>query len=311
MVAGARAKFFACAIFATTVAALLTVSIATLDGSAKRTGNEARLAEMRRIIKAGKAPSLLYELQGMVRDNPDDAEAWSILSKVYLETDMSAKDFGKALNAAQKAVDLKPHNSTYLKMLAELYARHGEFQKAIGLIEKAEKCKHVDIFVFKTHALILSDMKRDKEAAQYWDKFVAVYPHAMTNPNQLDGGAMIYARAGQVEKAIGMYDKLYQTTLDQRWIMKKAECYIAIGRKNEAIGVYTKLIAKHPDDEMARLERSRIYTRLGMNKEALADLDVVVREMPTSSIYRERARVYEKLGNANMAKKDRERAESF
>jgi len=93
-------------------------------------------------------------------------------------------------------------------------------------------------------------------------------------------------------------------------VAKKAEAYALGGRTKEAIDVYSKMIVKQPDDEMAHLERARLYSKLGKDKEALSDMDAAIKEMPTSSVYLERAKIYEKLGNAKMAKRDREKAAS-
>lgn len=80
------------------------------------------------------------------------------------------------------------------------------------------------------------------------------------------------------------------------------------GRTNQAIGVYSELIKLHPGDELALMERAKLKSKLGKHKEALADMDAAIKEMPTSRMYLERASIYEKLGNAKMAQRDREKA---
>lgn len=271
---------------------------------------QARMLAIRRQIKAGKAQTVVYELESMTREDPKDAEAWSLLSKVYTDLDFSGNMMAKAIVAAEKAVEADPRNSTCLKMLAELYARKGQFKKALALLDTAMAQKVVDPFVYKTRALILSETKRDKEAAVFWDKFVALNPRANTSINSMDGGALIYARAGRTKEAIALYDKMYEMTSNEGWVRKKAEAYVFAGRLKEAITVYSQMISAHGDDEMALMERARLYSKLGKDKEALADMDAAIKELPTSSMYLERAKIYDRLGNAKMAKRDRERAQS-
>lgn len=270
--------------------------------------HEARMKEIRIQVKNGKAQAVVYELESITRRDPKDAEAWLLLSKVYTDLDFSGSMMPKAIEAAKKGVEAAPDNSTCLKTLAELYARKGQFKDANALLDKAMAQKVVDPFVYKSKALVLSETKRDKEAATYWDKFVALNPRANTNLNHMDGGALIYARAGMTDKAIALYDKMFEMTSNESWVMKKAEAYIFAGRSKDAITVYSKMISDHPDDEMALMERSKLYSKLGKNKEALADLNAAIKELPTSSMYLERARIYEKLGNAEMAKRDRAKA---
>ncbi len=272
--------------------------------------HEARMLEIRRQIQAGKPQSVVYELESMTRKDPQDAEAWMLLSKVYLDLDFSGNMMAKAIAAGKKAVEAAPNNSTCLKALAELYARKGQFKEALALLDKAMSQKVVDPFVYKSRALILCETKRYKEAAVDWDKFVALNPRAMKNINSMDGGALIYARAGMTEKAVTLYDKLYAMTSNESWAMKKAEAYVFCGRLKEAITVYSQMISAHCDDEMALMARAKLYSKLGRDKEALADLDAAIKELPTSSMYLERAKIYDRLGNAKMAKLDRERAQS-
>ncbi len=296
-------------------AALLVSFFLAASGSvcAKRHSKDprhARMLEIRRQIKAGKAQTVVYELESMTRNDPKDAEAWSLLSKVYTDLDFSGSMMAKAIAAGEKAVEAAPNNSTCLKMLAELYARKGQFKKAFALLDTAMAQKVVDPFVYKTRALILSETKRDKEAAACWDKFVALNPRASTNINSLDGGIMIYSRAGMTEKAIALCDKAYTLTSSEGWIMKKAEAFTLGGRLKDAIAIYSTMISHHSDDEIALMERARLYCKLGKDKEALADMDAAIKELPTSSMYLERAKIYDRLGNAKMAKRDRDRAQS-
>ncbi|MBX9950977.1 MAG: tetratricopeptide repeat protein [Candidatus Obscuribacterales bacterium] len=293
-------------------AILCLICVTTQVAEGKKKGNgadSARLKEIRYQVKAGKAQTVVYELESITRKDPKNVEAWLLLSKVYTDLDMSGGNMiGKAMEAAQKAVDAQPHNSTALKTLAELNAQRGHFKEALSLVDLAIAQPHQDPFAYKTKALILSEIKRDKEAVAAWDKFVSLNPFANSSLNQIDDGALIYARGGQTDKAIALYDKLNSITPSEKWILKKAETYAMGGRVNEAIGVYSELIRLHPGDELALMERAKLKSKQGKYKEALTDMDAAIKEMPTSSMYLERAGIYEKLGNAKMAQKDRQRA---
>ncbi|MBA3992149.1 MAG: hypothetical protein C0469_01385 [Cyanobacteria bacterium DS2.3.42] len=267
-----------------------------------------RMREIRRHLKSGKPEAVRFELESMTRNDPGDAEAWQLLSKVYMDMDFSGTQMGKALDAAKKAVEAAPNNSTCLKGLAEIYARMGKFKEAMALLDKAVAQKSVDPFCYKSRALILSETKHDKEALVEWQKFEALNPNAKTSYNSIDGGALIYARAGRTDEAVALYDRLQRIRPSFAWTDKKAEAYVLGGRLKEAIDEYSKVLVASPDNEMALLGRARIYSKLGRDKDALADMNLVIKEMPTSSMFLERAHIYEKLGNAEMAKRDRAKA---
>lgn len=294
------------------LAILLCLSMPLAESKHRRDDPHlARMKEIHREVKEGRAQAVLYELESMTKNNPKDVEAWILLSKVYTDLDMSSsggKMIGKAMDAAKNAVAAAPTNSTALKTLAELHAQRGNFKEALTLIDRAIASPIQDPFVYKSEALMLSELKRDKEAVAAWDKFASIHPAANTSPNQMDDGALIYARGGLTDKACALYDKLNAVQPSEKWILKKAEAYDMGGKTKEAIGVYTELIRLHPSDELALMERAKLKSKLGKHKEALVDMDAAIKEMPTSKMYLERASIYEKLGNAKMAQRDREKA---
>lgn len=292
----------------------LTGLVFVVDADARRhpDGEPGRMRELRMMVRSGRAQEAIYQLESMTRKNPRDVQAWLLLSRVYIDMDETNNGnmMEKAISAAQAALAVQPNNSTCLKALAELYARKGRFKEAIALLDKAVAQKNVDPFTYKAYALILSENKRDKEAARYWDKFAQSMPNANSSLRHLDGGALIYSRAGETDKAVALYDKIYQMEPLDSWLMKKAEAYENGGRNNQAIEIYSKIIRAQSDDELALSARAKLYSKIGKNKEALADMNAAIKELPTSKLYRQRAGIYEKMGNSAMAKKDRERAES-
>lgn len=298
------------------LASTLVVSVGSLCAFAQnpdREDTKGRLQEISRLIKAGKAPSVVIELEQMVKREPYNALAWSTLSHAYLDSDNSAKPLAKAIAAGERAVSLRPKNSHFSKMLAELYARQGEFNKALALLDRAMSGRNIDPFCYKTRALIYSEMKRDKEALSDWEFFLKLHPGAKNSIPNMEEGAMIFARGGQTDRAIANYDTLMMRSPSAApmWQIKKAECLSQAGKPKLAIDVLTAHLKKEPDDEVALLQRAKTYRKLGMNKEALKDLNTAISELPTTSMYIERAKLHEAMGNAALAKKDRDKANSL
>lgn len=273
-----------------------------------REAHKQRMKELHLLVVKGRAATVQYELESIVKQNPRDVDAWLLLSRVYSDLDYNDSLMPKAIHAALMAVQAAPNNSTCLKTLAELYAKKGRFDEARKLLDKAMLDRKVDPFVYKAYALILSETKHDKEAVKYWEMFESVSPNALNNIKHMDAGAIIYARAGMTDKAAALYDQMFLKDHNSRWLQLKAEAYMMVGRSKDALAVYSKMIVDYPEDELARVARAKLYTKLGRDKEALADMDVAIKELPTTSLYLERARIYDKLGNAEAAKRDRERA---
>lgn len=260
------------------------------------------------LIQRGKAPAALPQLEHFTREHPHSERGWLLLNKAYLDVDTDGQGLRLAVTSMKQAVALNRANSTLNKQLAELYARSGKFKLALKWMDNALLCVPPDPFIYKSRARIYSEIKRDKEAVADFERFAQLLPQKALEPENMELGALCYQRNGQVDKAIKIYDTLWAGNKSLAWPLKKAACYAQVGKDKEAIGVYSLVIKESPNDEIALLERGKLLAKLGQNKEAIRDFSTALETTPTSSIYLERAKLYDKLGKPELAKRDRDKA---
>lgn len=298
--------------------ALMTVALAITGAAAfmqpglcKKLGKpNKKLNRFENLINRGKSPAALPLLEHFTREHPQSERGWLLLNKAYLDIDTDGQGLRMAITSMKKAVEFNKGSSELNKALGELYARNGQFKLALKSMDIALRCVPPDPFIYKSRARIYSEIKRDKEAVADYEHFTQILPLKATAPENLELGALCYQRAGQVDKAIKIYDTLWAGNKSLAWPLKKAACYAQVGKNKEAIDVYSLVIKESPSDEIALLERGKLHSKLGHNKEALKDFTAAIDSTPTSSIYLERAKVYDKIGKPELAKRDREKAES-
>jgi tetratricopeptide (TPR) repeat protein len=87
------------------------------------------------LLSEGRADDAIHTLAAEVKTNPNDAQAWNLLSRAYL----SVQQWDAAISASQKAVSLGPSVSAYHLWLGRAYghkAEHSSWLTAISLAKK-------------------------------------------------------------------------------------------------------------------------------------------------------------------------------
>ena len=111
------------------VLAILVCLVATLSLSAATAPAD--------LLSTGKVDDAVRSLEGQVRKNPSDAQAYHLLSRAYYHL----KKWDDAIADGEQAVQLNPNNSDYYLWLGRAYGEKAEqasFLTAFGL---AKKCR--------------------------------------------------------------------------------------------------------------------------------------------------------------------------
>jgi len=267
-----------------------------------------KLERLDSLVQRGKSPAALPLLEHFTREYPQSERGWLLLNKAYLDVDTDGQGLRMAITSMKKAISMNKGSSALHKALGELYARDGKFELALKSIDRSLNCTPQDPFCYKSRARVLLETKRDKEAVSSYERYIQLHPERATDSEDMELGGLCYQRAGQPDKAIKIYDALWARNKSLAWPLKKAECYVQLGKSKEAIDVYSLVIKESPNDEIALLNRGKLHAKLGHNKEAMKDFSAAIVTTPTSSIFLERAKIYDKLGKPDLAKRDREKA---
>ena len=121
------------------------------------------------------------DLVNEVLNNPQNMEAWIQLGHIYFDTDK----YDQAINAYEKALELKPNNANVLTDLGIMYRRSRQPRKALENFDKAITVdpKHENSRINK--GIVLMDDLGDRDGAvQAWEELLKINPVAMFNGSQ-------------------------------------------------------------------------------------------------------------------------------
>lgn len=112
-----------------------------------------------------------------VRKNPDNVEAWEHLGNLYFD----AGEPQKAVNAYNRALELKPGNTSVLVDCGVMYRELKEYPKALEYFRKALEIdpKH-EHALFNSGIVLYFDLKQKDEGLNAWRELLKVKPDART-----------------------------------------------------------------------------------------------------------------------------------
>lgn len=168
-----------------------------------------RLAHTALIIAYNKSQEydlMLQASQKALALWPDDDWLYYTLFLYYLNTGV---DYLKGKGAIEKAIEINPSNATYYRNLGEIYLINREADKAVKHLTKAVELDP-DNAEFKSRlALGLLRLHKVRESFDMTENALKDNP---SDNNVLDTTGLIYALAGELEKA----EDLFKSALRER-----------------------------------------------------------------------------------------------
>ena len=151
-------------------------------------------------------------------------------------------------------------------LLAEIYARSGDAERAERLAERAARDfpgSAEDWYVRSFATLDLDDAMRSAARA------LELSPNHVLALRRL---THLQIRTDALDEALQNVNKLIELGGDKKeWEFTKANIVARQGRFREAIDLYTRVIASEPDQPRAYRPRAHVYRRLGEYELAVAD----------------------------------------
>jgi DNA-binding winged helix-turn-helix (wHTH) protein/TolB-like protein/Tfp pilus assembly protein PilF len=205
---------------------------------------------------------------------PDLSEAYDSLGDVKMAVDW---DFGGAIQAYQKAIELNPQNADTRASYALMCARLGRFDEAISDIQRASQLDPVSVYMHGYEVDFLVDAGRYDEAIEAGKKAVAFDPEYTLSYYHL---ARAYTAKGMYDEAMAVLQNPVALKTNRRLNIYAAYILARAGRRAEA----TSLLNQYEQDENFRkvpygyFLRAVVNLALGERDRALALLEEGVKE---------------------------------
>ena len=186
-----------------------TASAATNTGGPVRedVSGEDFVGRVQALEKAGSWNLLVIHAAEWTRKQPSNAEAWKQLSEGYLKL----RQFGEALDAATKAVQLSPENFLVWQNLGQVNLALQRPAEALVAFQRAAALNDRDVISLVQEGKLNAQLGRFPDARIAFAKALAVSPEDV---QALCGAASIAQKEGRVKDADAMMRQV--TSLDGR-----------------------------------------------------------------------------------------------
>ena len=186
-----------------------TASVAANKGSPARedVSGEDFVGRVQALEKAGNWNLLVIHAAEWTRKQPSNAEAWKQLSQGYLKL----RQFGEALDAATKAVQLSPENFLVWQNLGQVNLALQRPPEALVAFQRAAALNDRDVISLVQEGKLNAQLGHLPDARISFAKALAVSPEDV---QALCGAASIAQKEGRVKDADAMMRQV--TSLDGR-----------------------------------------------------------------------------------------------
>ena len=202
------------------------------------------------------------------------ANKWITSGKIA----MNGKDYDKAIEDFNKALDQNPESGEAHYYLAECYKEKGEYRKMLPHLDAAEKLypKKADKIgdLRKETWNVLFDSgkqnakdKKWEDAKSDFEMAVKVFPERFETFTNL---GYVWQHLGDNDSAYYYYSIAYEMAPDEIAVLENfANLCFSIGRNDKAKELYQKLLEKDPNDAEAMEMLGQIYDMEGDFQEAV------------------------------------------
>lgn len=226
------------------------------------------------LLRGGRADQALQVLNSQIQQNPNDARAYNLRSRVYFQLE----HWDDSIRANEKAVALAPQESEYHQWLARSYGKKAEAagaMTALNLVRKvkAEFEKAVAVDASGKNLSVRADLAEfyieapavmggDKTKAKQLTDFITAQDPALAD--------YLLARLEEKENIRGQAELGYKKAIQDsgnlaRYWVSLASFYRRTGRLDDMEAAITKSLAAHRSDSISLFDAASVLVTAGRN----------------------------------------------
>lgn len=249
-------------------------------------------------------------LKSVLTGSPKSTHVLCLLGSTYLNADDNSqalsRGFPVAIKYYQQAVAIDPECGEAYRHLADCANINGDYPEALKMATKAIQAKQPSPTAYRERAVALTSLNRHKEALADIEQLIKY------EPNKLEVLLMkgsVLENQGNYQEALSVYRQSEKIKNDDGIKYRQIQCLSKSGQKKEAIAMLDQMLVAHPNDDAALHKRAKMKAKAGDTKGAIDDYTKAIKSLSTASLLIERANLYDKLGQKDLARRDRQQAE--
>lgn len=270
-----------------------------------------RLRDAEKLCSKGNSAEGRQRIKEILSEYPKCARAYLILGNSYINLDESLEQgYKRAQECYEKALTADPNYGEAYTHLASCANLAGQYTKAVELASKGltvkEPChdsyrhRAVAYEALCKYDLALKDVEEVLKFCSQENRWQFVL---------MKGG--IYENAKRFDEAMAAYKEAQKLRNDDTVKLRMVSCLRKANRPAQAIALTNEMLKTNPADEFALQLRGKIKLESGDLKGAISDYSQAIESLPTATLLRERAKIYEKAGEKELARKDLKRAQEI
>ncbi len=291
--------------------AIIALAVMTKAPVAAAGNLDKRIREAEKLCRKGSVTEGRQRIKEILNEYPKCARAYVILGNSYINLDESLeRGYKQAQGCYEKALTADPNYGEAYAHLASCANLAGQYTRAVELASKGltvkEPCRDshrqraAAYDALRKYDLALKDVEEVLKACSQENRWQFVL---------MKGG--IYENAKRFDEAMATYREAQKLRNDDSVKLRMVTCLRKAKRPAQAISLTNEMLKTNPEDEFALQLRGKIKLEAGDLKGAIADYTLAIESLPTATLLRERAKLYEKAGEKELARKDLKRAEEF
>ncbi|MBN9395722.1 MAG: hypothetical protein J0H83_10805 [Candidatus Melainabacteria bacterium] len=254
--------------------------------------------------KYREARALLLEMNSRYPDQPMILE-W--LSKSYMnDYDNMTANFKIAEKYLLKAVQINPDFGAGWGQLAHCMLISGDKQRAFEYANKAIACRSQHPDAFRVRAIIYGERKNKAAAIadsdEYLKRVTDIRPAILVKASILENFA-------DYKGALALLEQAQKLHYDDATVYQIVSCMQHLNQYDLAIKQVDQLLVKNKSDEYAMQIKAKLFATKGDYKGAIKCYSDAIDQLPSASMLKERAKLYDKIGDKAAAARDRAEAD--
>lgn len=254
---------------------------------------EAREALANSYLSAGKPEEAVAEYENLYSRNPSGFRDYTNYGLALF----SVKDYSKASEILEKAIDINSENLSAHVSLALSYQELGKNEQALNQFDVVFRQNPSLHSLRFDYANLLADMDKNDAAVENYKVYIKNYPD---DARVYQNIAVVYKRLNNIDETIFNYEKaleLQKDNKDVEVILALAECYHLKKDYNNALKYYDEVLLVKKDDYDVKMNKALVLHALNNYKDAITLYTELLQDKEDSSVQLNLTSALVSLGN--------------
>jgi tetratricopeptide (TPR) repeat protein len=225
-----------------------------------------------------------------------------VFSQEKIDLLVLGRNYSEALEIIDKHIEKKPSANLYFKQ-GLVYNQLQNYQEALNSFSRALEYEPNNPEILAEMAEGLSILGNNQDATPFYERAVELDPSNLRQAGKLGRN---YIDRKDYKKAYGVFSGIYLVdSTNVYWNKQLAFSAFRVGKKNQAIDLYKKVIEQNPRDYTSYFNLVHLFDKEKETEKILDFIDKGLENFPENDgFYVERARLFFALKNYEKAKAD-------